>query len=95
MRLRPDEILSIKNTVEEILPGAKVYLFGSRVDDSKKGGDIDLLIVTNEKVDFKKQSKIDWILQQKLGEQKIDILYQIENEMTNFGWLALETGIKL
>lgn len=95
MRLRPDEILSIKNTVEEILPGAQVYLFGSRADDSKKGGDIDLLIVTNEKVNFKEQGKIDWMLQQKLGEQKIDILYQIENEMTNFGWLALETGIKL
>lgn len=95
MRLRQDEISAIKSAVEEILPGAQVYLFGSRVDDSKKGGDIDLLIVTNEKVGFKEQAKIDWMLQQKLGEQKIDIVYQIEGHFTTFGQLAKLKSVAL
>jgi len=53
----------------------KVYLFGSRVDDSMKGGDIDLLIKTDNK-DKLYEKKIKYIarLYKLLGEQKIDIV---------------------
>jgi len=45
MRLSKEEIEKIKKTVEKNFGEAKVYLFGSRLDDSKKGGDIDLFII--------------------------------------------------
>lgn len=42
MRLLNYEIDSIKKTFFEIFENGNIYLFGSRVDDSLKGGDIDL-----------------------------------------------------
>ena len=48
MRLYEDQINVLKNKLHSISSTAQLYLFGSRVDDTKKGGDIDLLIVSNE-----------------------------------------------
>ena len=46
MRLYPDEKQVLFDLIKTI-PG-HVYLFGSRTDDDKKGGDIDLLILSTE-----------------------------------------------
>jgi pyruvate/2-oxoglutarate/acetoin dehydrogenase E1 component len=44
MRLTPDQIQAIKQTAETVLgDDARVILFGSRVDDTKKGGDLNLV----------------------------------------------------
>ena len=49
MRLTPDQITAIKSAAAENFgTDASVSLFGSRVDDSKRGGDIDLLIRTSQ-----------------------------------------------
>jgi len=46
MRLTLFEITAIQNNAQNIFGDTvKVYLFGSRVDDDKKGGDIDLYLV--------------------------------------------------
>lgn len=45
MRLTSKQIAFIKQTVAEHFgPGARVWLFGSRVDDAKRGGDVDLYV---------------------------------------------------
>ena len=49
MRLRENEIQSIKTIFRDIFKDGEIYLFGSRVDDSKKGGDIDLYISTKNR----------------------------------------------
>ena len=47
MRLSRKEIETILKVANEIYgKGVKVYLFGSRTDDNKRGGDIDLLLRT-------------------------------------------------
>ena len=38
MRLSKDEIDGIKRAFEEVFKEGKIYLFGSRVDDNKRGG---------------------------------------------------------
>ena len=93
MRLSIAEITAIKSTITDLDPNALVYLFGSRVDDTKRGGDIDLLIMS-EKLYADDRNKIRWQLWERIGEQKIDIL--IAKDTTDpFVRLARTTGTQL
>ncbi len=60
---------------------ASVYLFGSRADDSARGGDIDLYIeVPKELSDkFRTTNAFNAELQRMLGEQKIDVIVRDGN----------------
>ena len=48
MRLDKNDVKIILDITENIFGKTKVYLFGSRLDDYKKGGDIDLFIVSEK-----------------------------------------------
>ncbi len=48
MRLSTIEILSIIKHFNRLFTTGNIYLFGSRVDDAQKGGDIDLFIETSD-----------------------------------------------
>ncbi|MEA2018665.1 MAG: nucleotidyltransferase domain-containing protein, partial [Campylobacterota bacterium] len=61
MRLTHKEIKAITSSFKEIFKSGKIYLFGSRVDDSKKGGDIDLYIQSDNKDNLTKK-KIDFLV---------------------------------
>ena len=96
MRLRESEISMIKRTALEVFgEDVEVFLFGSRVDDSKRGGDIDLYIKSKNKEDlFQKRSKFNIKLQDAIGEQKIDIIIA-KNPNRDIEIEAIENGIKL
>ncbi len=66
-------ILAIKSRV--FGSGVKVYLFGSRIDDNEKGGDIDLFIEYDGADKFEKKIALLLQLQDVIGEQKIDIVF--------------------
>ena len=56
MRLEEYEILILKELSKKFFgKNPKIYLFGSRVDDNKKGGDIDIFVDSDQEIDFKKQ----------------------------------------
>lgn len=77
MRISPKEIEIIKDLASEIFGrGTKVFLFGSRIQDDKKGGDIDLLIRNREKEHLTLSAKIKFLAELKslIGEQKIDVV---------------------
>ena len=47
MRLTTSQEQIIKSTIDRVLEAeSRVWLFGSRVDDELRGGDIDLLVET-------------------------------------------------
>lgn len=73
MRLYQEQIKVLKDELKIISSTAKLYLFGSRTDDSKKGGDIDLLVISKEitKKDLR-YLRIEFF--KHFGEQKIDIV---------------------
>lgn len=55
----------------------EVHVFGSRTDDQKKGGDIDLFISGVNSECMNTRSKIEFLvlLKQVIGEQKIDVVF--------------------
>ena len=79
MRLDATQIHAIKTATHAVLgEGAQVSLFGSRVDDTRRGGDIDLYITgTHLSMDAQLDAKLDLLvkLKQSLGEQRIDIVF--------------------
>lgn len=93
MRLSKFEIDTIKQGVFALDPKARVYLFGSRTDDNKKGGDIDLLILSDKLKPIDK-IKIKAQIFKKLEEQKIDILISKDTKKP-FVQLALTQGVPL
>lgn len=75
MRLTKLEQNSIIKNFKSFFPHAKLYLFGSRVDDTKKGGDIDLYIETkSDEYSYSKLLEFNVSIQKEIGEQKIDIV---------------------
>ena len=48
MRLTASEADAIREEVSRLDPEAELYLYGSRTDDAARGGDIDLLVVSDK-----------------------------------------------
>jgi predicted nucleotidyltransferase len=82
VRLSEVEIETIKNVIKTFLPNGflgELLLFGSRVDDSKKGGDIDLALVgfidsqvlDLRKIDYKIVAAIK--SSKAIGDQRVDL----------------------
>lgn len=101
MRLSESEIKTIKSVTIDVWGNqTHVYLFGSRVDDSKKGGDIDLYINLQEEQEPKqimlKKAEFLGKLDLLLGEQKIDLLVRTNyNNHLSIIKTALLTGVEL
>lgn len=77
MRLTPFQRQAIKDEVARIMgDGVDVLLFGSRTDDSRRGGDIDLYLETPERREqqWRQVLRLNAALQARLGEQRLDII---------------------
>ncbi|MGO8755164.1 MAG: nucleotidyltransferase domain-containing protein [Gallionellaceae bacterium] len=77
MRLPSEQAAIIKQIANRVLgvPN-RIWLFGSRVDDTLRGGDIDLLVETDAVLSNRAQAicKIYGAMVMALGERKIDLL---------------------
>jgi predicted nucleotidyltransferase len=73
MRLSQKEISSIKTNILNFDRDAKIYLFGSRTNDKAKGGDIDVLIIS-DKIGFNEKLKITTGIFKEIEEQKLDLV---------------------
>ena len=82
MRLSPVHQAIIKAEAINVFgDNAAVFLFGSSVDDSKKGGDIDLFIRTDDKDGlFEKKIRFLARLKRQIGEQKIDVVFNEDED---------------
>lgn len=72
MRLSSKEINIIRNVILEFDPKSEILLYGSRLHDDLKGGDIDLLVLSDN-LKFSDKISILTNLKLKLGDQKIDL----------------------
>ena len=81
-----------------------MWLFGSRVDDAKRGSDIDLLDclqvrsaddAAGPQQTFMQKIKMLTLLERQLGERQIDIVVEQAQDMRRIVAVAYKTGIKL
>ncbi|MDD2720621.1 MAG: nucleotidyltransferase domain-containing protein [Gallionella sp.] len=99
MRLTSDQTQITKSTVNRVLGAEnRVWLFGSRVDDDLRGGDIDLLVETD--ATFPNRAKVLCTLYGALilalGDRKLDVLLKDGRtaDAPIFG-IARRTGVML
>ena len=94
MQLSFEERFTIIDSFSQVFKNGKIYLFGSRVDDKKKGGDIDLYIIPTTKKNIqKKKTEFLNILKEKFNNQKIDVVIATkENRAID---VAAKKGIEL
>ena len=93
MRLKDEEKQVILQTIHSIDPNAKIYLFGSRVNDSDKGGDIDLLVFSR-KISYGDKLTVKKNIFSLLEEQKIDLIVTKDGSEP-FVRMVLEQGVQL
>lgn len=101
VRLSQNELIAIEQSFLEVfLPEDHIWIFGSRADKNKKGGDIDLYIETTI-ADFedvrKREDKLVFALWQKIGEQRIDVVVNMlkESKQLPIYTIARDTGVQL
>jgi len=93
MRITEHEKNVIVEAVKNTDPTAKVWLFGSRADDTKKGGDIDIGILSSG-VDVMGEIEIRQNICDRIGEQKIDIVVSKDGRQAFFNHIVTK-GILL
>ncbi len=78
MRLDPEELKAIKKATEDIK--GDVYLFGSRTDDTKRGGDIDLLVFSIvDPFQLSRKISVEFFME---CEEKIDVIVMNPNTLS-------------
>ena len=96
VRLPAKVINVIKEKAREIFgQDVRVILFGSRVENDRKGGDIDLYIkVTNKEDLFNKELTFLANVKKEIGDQKIDVVFN-KNKKRIVECEALRKGVEL
>ena len=85
MRLSAVERSAVERASRETLPaGARVLLFGSRVDDKRRGGDIDLLVelpgpLSAEEA-VERRTRFTARLYRLLEERRVDVLMTLRGQ---------------
>ena len=77
-------IISIKNTVKELIPGAEVFLFGSRARGmAQDTSDYDLLIVVDHSISHTDRLLFQSKVRKKLAAQNIlsDVIVQSQSDI--------------
>jgi predicted nucleotidyltransferase len=93
MRITNQEKDAVVQAIARLDPSAHIYLFGSRTDDKKRGGDIDILVISSQ-ITFDDKLEIQKNLFVSLEEQKIDLVIKSTYD-DPFVRLALNNAMRL
>jgi len=94
MRITEHERSAIVDAVKNVDPDAEIWLFGSRADDGKKGGDIDIAIRSEKIKNVMQKIQVRRFICDRIGEQKIDIVTTNSGKEAIFR-LAVAEGVRL
>jgi len=78
---------------------SRAFLFGSRVNDTVKGGDIDLLILPGSADDsgtlFDKKISYQIAVKKRIGDRKLDVIVKYPDDKRGIIETALSEGVEL
>lgn len=96
MRLTKQQTNIITQTISRLIgTGAAVYLFGSRLNNQARGGDIDLFIETDAPLSLLHRAQIKMELESQLG-LPVDIISKSRDAVpTPFQTIAKSRSIQL
>lgn len=90
MRLTQSQRELILSGVREFMgPAVTVHVFGSRLDDSRRGGDIDLLLISPHAIPLLTCAELKMALEQRLQLPLDIITYVSATDPTPFQAIAL------
>jgi predicted nucleotidyltransferase len=99
MRLTPAQIDTIKSTAQAVLgEGAQVTLFGSRVHDEQKGGDVDLLVEVTQAIADPAvlAARLSSRVSRSMHGRRVDVVLKAPNLMEQpIHRIAKQEGIRL
>lgn len=95
MRLAPDTVEAIRAAVRAADPAAEVYLHGSRLDDAARGGDIDLLVVSDV-LNLREVLRLRRAILDRIGWQQLDLTVRRRDQLDEpFAAHCRRHGLKL
>ena len=93
MRLGANEAKAVGEEIRQSDPAAEIYLYGSRTDDSARGGDIDLWVRSSH-ITYRDTLRLLTRIKDRIGWQKIDLTINAgENDV--LAQLVAEKGVRL
>lgn len=98
MRLDPEIVPRLVAEIRQVYgQDADIWLFGSRADDSAKGGDIDLYVETSDDMNpLDRHIESRNRLCRLFGDRKIDLIVRVRSrEASPIERIARKTGIKI
>jgi predicted nucleotidyltransferase len=95
MRLNNTELKALRAILGELDPAGRIYLYGSRADDTRRGGDIDIYLQASRPIELKTRLLTQYRLQQAC-DTRVDLLVKnpAQPELP-IHQIAVERGILL
>jgi len=96
MRLTAEQQTVVRDSVTEIVGATvRIYVFGSRLRDDARGGDLDLLLESDKKLSVLQRARVKLALENRLG-MPVDILAMQQGAVqTTFKAMAHKQGVLL
>ncbi len=95
MRLSAQEVQAIREEVRALDSEAEVFLYGSRAADTGRGGDIDLLVIS-DRLGFRGLLRLRRGILDRIGWQQLDLTLRRRDQLEDpLARVARETGARL
>jgi predicted nucleotidyltransferase len=95
MRLSPRYADFFRAEVAALRANAAVYLFGSRTDDTRRGGDVDILVLSAPQLTWEETARIRRRFWEQFGFQKVDLVCFSPEDRNTFKELVMLDAIRL
>jgi|688.fasta_scaffold150917_2 predicted nucleotidyltransferase len=95
MRISTTEINALRTIIGALDPAGRIYLYGSRLDDARRGGDIDVYLQASRPIDLRTRLLTQYRLQQAC-DTRVDLLVRNPTQAAQpIHQIAVEQGVLL